>query len=151
MIRPRALLIVGFGGLLSAAQCRNTEQPAASRDQPTESLTQLGAELNLTFPPSARVLGVHRSPGGMDDAVRIKLEIAKDDLAAFLAQTQVDLQSFRPGTRGMLGADRDSWDPHQAKGLRTAQVQRAGARSLNVGVDDSGERLAILYIVEHGT
>jgi hypothetical protein len=122
-----------------------------SRDQPTETLAQLGAELKLTFPPSARVVGVHRSPGGMDDAVRIKLEMAKDDLAPFLAQTQVDLQSFRPGTRGMLGADRDFWDPHRAKGLRTAQLQRAGARALNVGVDDSGERSAVLYIVEHGT
>jgi hypothetical protein len=151
LMQRRTLLSVGFAGLLSAAQCRNTERPMGSSDQPAESLAQLGVELNLMFPQSARIIGVHRSPGGMDDAVRIKLEIAKDDLAAFLAQTQVDVQSFRPGTRGMLGADRDFWDPHRTKGLRTAQLQRAGARALNVGVDDNGERVAVLYIVEHGT
>jgi hypothetical protein len=150
-MQRRALLIVGFTGLLSAAQCKNTEQPMGSSDQPTESLAQLGADLHLMFPQSARIIGVHRSPGGMDDAVRVKLEMAKDDLAAFLARTQVDVQSFRPGTRGMLGSDRDFWDPHRTKGLRTAQLQRAGARALNVGVDDSGERVAVLYIVEHGT
>lgn len=150
-MRRRTLLVVGVGGLLSAVQCKKAEQFMSSEDRPTESLTQLGTELNLVFPPSARLIGVRRSPGGMDDAVRIKLEMAKDDLAAFLAQTHVDVQSFRPGTRGMLGADRDFWDPHQAKGLRTAQLQRAGARALNVGVDDSGERVTVLYIVEHGT
>jgi hypothetical protein len=150
-MRRRTALLVVFGGLLSAVQCRNAEQAMTSEDKPTESLEQFGTELNLPFPPSARLIGISRSPGGMDDAVRIKLEMAKDDLAAFLAQTHVDVQSFRPGTRGMLGADRGFWDPHRAKGLRTAQIQRAGARALNVGVDESDERVAVLYIVEHGT
>lgn len=150
-MRRRAVLAVGLGGLLSAVQCRSTGQSMSNENQPTESLAQLGAELKLMFPQSAHLIGVHRSPGGMDDAVRIKLEMAKEDLPVFLAQTQVDVQSFRPGTRGMLGADRDFWDPHRAKGLRTGQVQRPGARALNVGVDDSGDRVAVLYIVEHGT
>jgi hypothetical protein len=121
-----------------------------ARDETSESLTKLSTELGLQFPPSTRLIGVLRS-NGMDDAVRVKLEIAPTEFPSFLEQTQIDRASLRPGTRGMLGPDRDFWDPHQSKALRTGQVSRPNARALNLGFDDSRDGAVVAYLMEHGT
>jgi len=68
-----------------------------------------------------------------------------------IAQTQIDPASFAPGTAGLLGSDKDFWDPHQAPALRTGQAKRPDARALNLGIDDSRPAVAVVYLVEHGT
>jgi hypothetical protein len=84
------------------------------KNEASESLSKLSMELGLSFPPSTRLIGVLRS-NGMDDAVRVKLEIAATEFPSFLEQTGIDGAGLRPGTRGMLGPDRDFWDPHQSQ------------------------------------
>ncbi len=120
------------------------------KNEASESLSKLRMELGLSFPPSTRLIGVLRS-NGMDDAVWVKLEIAATEFPSFLEQTGIDGAGLRPGTRGMLGPDRDFWDPHQSKSLRTGQVSRPNARSLNLGFDDGHGGVVVAYLMEHGT
>jgi hypothetical protein len=121
-----------------------------AKNEAPESLSKLSQELGLEFPPSTRVLGVLRS-NGMDDAVRIKLEMSASEFPSFLDRTQIERAALRPGTRGMLGPDKDFWDPHQSQSLRTGQVARPNARSLNLGFDDSRGDVVVAYLMEHGT
>jgi hypothetical protein len=87
----------------------------------------------------------------MDDIVHIKLELAPEDVDSLIAQSKIDPASFAPGTGGLLGPDKDFWDPHRAPKLRTAQAHRPDARALNLGIDDSRAAVAVVYLVEHGT
>jgi hypothetical protein len=87
----------------------------------------------------------------MDDAVRVKLELAATEFPSVLEQTAIDGAGLRSGTRGMLGPDDDFWDPHESKSLRTGQVSRSNARSLNLGFDDSRGDVVVAYLMEHGT
>jgi hypothetical protein len=140
-------------GVCAALGCKTNDSGKGrmnAKNEAPESLSQLSQELGLEFPPSTRVIGVLRS-NGMDDALRVKLEIAADEFPSFLERTQIDPASLRPGARGMLGPDRDFWDPHQSKSLRTGQVARPNARSLNLGFDDSRGDQVIAYLMEHGT
>jgi hypothetical protein len=116
-----------------------------------ETLDELSRELTLAFPPGTRLVGVLRD-SGMDDSVRAKLEMDGADFPKFLASTSIRVESLVPGAGGRMGPDRDFWDPHRAKGLRTAQVIRPGEehRVLNVGVAEAGSGLVAVYIVEHG-
>ena len=116
----------------------------------SESVTDLGRELHVTFPPSTRVIGVERE-NGMDDLVRAKVQIAEGDWSQFLGTTPIKSDSFRPGPRGFLGQDHGFWDPHQAAGLRSAQAILPGQRALNVGVTTPSDGKLTLYIVNHGT
>lgn len=136
--------------LLGVFACNTQERAPPSDSQPVETLAALSTELRLQFPPSTRLIGVRRSHG-MDDIVRVKLEMASGELPWLVAQTQIDPGAFYPGTRGLLGSDKDFWNPHQAPALRTGQAKRPDARALNLGIDDSRPDVAVVYLVEHGT
>ena len=147
----RRLFILAAVACFPSVLACNTGEPAQHRESPRpESLAALGKELNLQFPASTRVIGVRRA-NGMDDIVRVKLEMASSDLPSLIAQTHIDPASFYPGTRGLMGSDKGFWDPNHAPALRTGQVKRPDARALNVGVDDSRPDVAVVYLVEHGT
>lgn len=146
----RSVVLLGACAALSCEANDTGEERMNATDKAPESLSQLSQELGVELPPSTRVLGVLRS-NGMDDAIRVKLEIAASELPGFLDRTSIDRAALRPGTRGMLGPDRDFWDPHQSPALRTGQVSRPSARSLNLGFDDSRGERVIVYLMEHGT
>ena len=148
-MRRRRVLLLGAWVALGCNARDSAEGRMTAKNSAPESLSQLSQQLGLAFPPSTRLVGVLRS-NGMDDAVRVKLEIAGGALASFLDGTGIDRAALRPGTRGMLGPDKDFWDPHQSKALRTGQVARPNARSLSLGFDDSGDPV-IVYLMEHGT
>jgi hypothetical protein len=103
----------------------------------------------LTFPPSARLVGQHRE-AGMDDYLQFKVEIEAADLPAFEASSPIPKQAMEPGEGGLMGPDHDFWDPHRATTLRTGQKSLPDARALNVGIAESGSKVA-LYVVNHGT
>jgi hypothetical protein len=146
----RGFLLLGACSAL-ACNARDSERNRMDgQNEASESLSKLSTELGLSFPPSTRLIGILRN-NGMDDAVRVKLEIAASEFPAFLTQTGIDDAGLRPGARGMLGPDRDFWDPHQSKSLRTGQVSRPNARSLNLGFDDGRGGLVVAYLMEHGT
>lgn len=114
------------------------------------NLVELGRELSVSLPASARVIGVEREEG-MDDRIGAKLEIPQSDWPSFIASTPIEADAFDSGPRGMLGQDHGFWDPHQAPGLRTAQASLPGARYLNIGVSAPTNGIVIVYIVNHGT
>ena len=149
-MRIRALLYAGFSCWLATLACNSKGASGGNPGERVESLAALSTELGLQFPPSTHLVGVRRA-SGMDDIVRVKLELQLDELPSLVEQTRIHPDDFHPGTRGMLGPDRDFWDPHQRPAIRTGQTKRPGARALNLGIDDSGPDRAIVYLVEHGT
>ena len=113
-----------------------------------ESLESIGKEVALTFPSSARLIGVHRERG-MDDLVAVKVEMDAADWPGFLGRTPVDATLIRPGERGLLGPDEGFWDPHQAKNLHTVEATLPNQRVLNIGYDDSRKGVVVVYVVNH--
>jgi len=147
-------------GLAAGSACRGdaprpAERGGAAVAHPpaapnASSLDDLGRRLGVTFPRGSRIIGVERERG-IDDLVAAKVEIRSAELSSFLASSPVKAADLQPGERGMLGPDHDWWDPGKATRLRTGQAALAGARYLNIGVDDGRPGVAVLYIVNHGT
>ena len=132
---------------LFAGGCRD-KGTVMNRAAETDSLGNLALELKLTFPASTRLVGVDREEG-MDDRVRVKVEMSPSDVTAFLGQTPIEPSSFRPGARGRLGSDSGFWDPSRASKLRTASVARDN-RVLNIGLDETRPDVTAVFIVDHG-
>jgi hypothetical protein len=114
-----------------------------------ETLHSVGKEIGLTFPASAKLIGVHRERG-VDDLIAVKVEMPAAEWPKFLASTPIDPALFSPGERGLLGPDQGFWTPHQASGLRTAEATTAQGRVLNLGYDDSHGQVVTVYVVNHG-
>lgn len=145
-----AILAIAVAVVSTNLCCSKGCQSMQTKQESTRSVSELGSELGLSFPPSTRIVGVRRE-SGIDDAVQAKLEIGKGELAGFLAKTPIDPSGMRPGTGGFLGSDVDFWDPHKVQGLKTGQAKTAKGRVLSVGVDQSRPDVVILYIMEFGT
>ncbi len=137
-----SVLIVALGA------CK--AKPSPTPPMTPASWIALGAELGVTFPPGARLVGMKRE-NGMDDMVCAKVAIAPETLPAFLASAPLAPETFRSGSRGFLLSNQDWWDPDSALHLRTGQAHMPGARALNIGVDDGHPGVVYLYIVNHGT
>jgi hypothetical protein len=116
-----------------------------------KELENLAAELSLRFPEQTRLIGSHREQG-MDDYLAVKVEMPARASNGFLSDSPIPRAQFEPGNGGLLGPDEGKfWDPNKQPQLQTGQVQRAGARVLNIGFDDSRSDIAIVYVVSHGT
>jgi hypothetical protein len=63
------------------------------KNEASESLSKLSMELGLRFPPSTRLIGVPRSIG-MDDAVRVKLEIAATEFPLSWSRRELMAPAF---------------------------------------------------------
>ena len=83
---------------------REREDPVNRAKEQPGTLPDLAREVGLTFPASARLIGVHRE-AGMDDAVMLKVEIAAGDFPAFVKTCPVPPEAFAPRTRGLMGPD----------------------------------------------
>ncbi len=140
-----ALLVAA---LICACKTRG-DQMTDSRTT-TTTLADLAPELGLRFSPATRLLLVDRQ-SGIDDLLRVKVEMPSSDWPSFLASSPVKPEAFRAGARGMLGSDKGDWDPHAAKQLRTGQAIVHNNRALNLGVDDGRAGAVVVYIVSHGT
>lgn len=136
------LLLVAVSG----SRCDNDSK----RRGTSESPAAFGAEVGLSFTPGTRIVGVHRESGG-DNAVFAKLEVPKTEFEQFWASTHIDRASMRSNERGMLGSDFEFWDPQKARTLATDQVELAGARWMNIGVDESRADVIVVYVLVHGT
>jgi hypothetical protein len=145
----RALIVAGAAALLASLGCARGRQAAVPAEGQA-TLAALGHEVGLTFPASARLVGVSRERG-IDDLVRFKVELPRADLASFLAAAPVPADAYEPGDGGFLGPDQGFWDPSRAVSLRTGQTIRDNHRTLNIGVAEAGPGRAAVYIVEHGT
>jgi hypothetical protein len=119
----------GLGTTLSCVTGCEREEPSMTSNRPADSLAQLGAELDLQLLFSARVAGVRRISGGVGGALKVKVELPGAELPALLEQIGIEPESFELGTGGLLGPDREFWNPHQAPALRTGQTKRAAARA----------------------
>jgi hypothetical protein len=108
------------------------------------------AKLGVEFPASAKALGLE-TMSGMDDAVRIKVEMSRTDYPAFLESTSIPQEEIDESRRFHLGPDNDWWDPSRPSSLPTGQVILENSSVLNVGADLSDSEKAVVYIFWHQT
>jgi hypothetical protein len=132
---------------LGACKDKGHDEMTKNVDATADSLDSLAKELNLSFPPSSRLVGAERLNG--NDTVRLKVEMSAEDLPTFLAHTPVESEAFAPGSGGYLGRDHGFWDPQTAQKLRTGQTF-VHARALSIGVSEGNGGRAVLYIVNQG-
>ena len=144
-----ALSIVGIGVGCRGGRKDQDRSVTRETESASASLDDLGREVGLKFPPSARLIGFNRE-NGMDDYLQFKVEIDAADFPKFQASSPVPEAVMEPGEGGLLGPDQGFWDPSRAKDLRTGQKSLPNARALNIGVAENGAKVS-LYIVNHGT
>jgi hypothetical protein len=133
-----------------AFSCHAAEHDKVHRDgeQMSHNLDALSAKLGVSLPGDARIIGV-ASEEGMDDMLRVKLEMPTPSLTRFLADSKVP--HFDDSSADILGPDEGFWDPHKATRLRIGDIQLAGARFLTLAIDDSRQGIATVYVMNHGT
>jgi len=153
-IRAVLLSVLGLSIVEIGVSCRSgrkdQDRPVSRETKPAAAtLDDLGQEVGLKFPPSARLIGFNRE-NGMDDYLQFKVEINAADFPEFQASSPVPEAVMEPGEGGLLGPDQGFWDPNRAKNLRTGQKSLPNARALNIGVAENGAKV-YLYIVNHGT
>ena len=127
--------------------CKSTAKQAP-RQTTQQDLESIGKEVGLPFPPSAKLIGVHRERGA-DDLIAVKVELPAKDWPVFLSLAPVDASLFRAGERGLLGPDQGFWDPHKAQNLRTVEASLPNGRVLNLGYDDGRASVVAVYVVKH--
>jgi hypothetical protein len=114
-------------------------------------MVQLSREVGVTLAPSTRLLGAKRTRG-IDDAVFAKVEMTPADWDQLLARAPFRGSDLTTESRGYLEPDDGWWDPSAARDLRAAQVNLAGGRILNVGVDVASKPgVVVVYLMNHGT
>jgi hypothetical protein len=137
--------------LALAASCTRTRPPREERPVATTDIGQLSRDVGLTLPAQARVVGVKRTRGP-DDAIFAKVEVTPEDWSRVLSGAPFAARDLTPDSRGYLEPDEGWWDPSAPQALKATQVNLAGGRILNVGVDESRRPAAIvLYLMNHGT
>jgi hypothetical protein len=147
--RPTALLMLTVIGLAQACSgCRKSA--AATGHAASESLADVARELKLVFLPSTRLVGVEREHG-MDDCIRVKVEMSSEEVSPFLRSTPVGEQAFDPGPAPTFGDDHGFWDPHRSTQLRSASVLTSEHRGFHIGVAEARAFVVAVYIVDHGT
>ena len=109
----------------------------------------LGRELNVKFPPSARLLKLERQ-NGMDDMVRLQVALPMRDLPSFITDSAISTEQLREGAGCLMPAD-EFWDPSRALHMRSLGAWLPGARYSCLGIDDGAPETAYIYIMNHGT
>ena len=139
---------IPLAALLGAAPLAISCERNKADLQPGDRIESVGREVAVRFPPSTRLIGVHREKG-IDEWIGVKVEMSSGDWPGFLASTPIDPGLFEPGSCGKLGSDFAFWDPHKAKKLRTAQAILQNGRVLNIAYDDSRGSVVVVYVVNH--
>ena len=146
MTTSRAVAVLLWLSVTACGGSDNNSRQQRENQMPT--IAELNSSLGVSLPSETRIVGVH-AEAGIDDMRSAKVEIPRSQLAAFLDGTRIP--RFEPGDADLLGPDKGFWDPHRAKKLRVGDVQLPGARFLVVAFDDSGDDVATVYLMNHGT
>jgi hypothetical protein len=124
--------------------------PGCSAERSTTmDLVLLSRELQVSLPNGTRILGVDRE-SGIDDMVRAKLEVSREDFDELMASIPLMADKFIAGA-GRLGSDGGFWNPRATPGIRYAQRRLPGGRALHVGYADAGQGRVVLFLINHGT
>jgi hypothetical protein len=152
----RIALLLLVGPLAASIACR---EPTSTRKEPdmghsatadADRLRAIGSKIGLTFPASARLLDTN-SERGLDDSVRVEVEMSAADYDAFIAASPLAGESFMAEKRFLLGKNAGDWDPESPASLATAQVRLPNASVINLGADRSRAGVVVAYIFWHET
>ncbi len=137
---------------LSIAGCEgrsNTESVVPMNQN--EQLAQLSTKVGLPFPADTKILGIRYDQSGPDGIVFAKLQLEAGQWDAFLATSPFVDEPFEDTKRYVLGPEDGWWDPKTPSLLPTANVNLPGGKVLNLGVDQSDNGVATLYLLYHET
>ncbi len=110
-----------------------------------EDLALCADRMRVTFPKSTRPIGIWYQYS-RDDAICLKVEIAKSDLEAFIGESLFFEDELEDGWRFILEPNRGWWDPGKARTLKAGQADLPNGEFLNIGVDDSFDDKVVIYL-----
>lgn len=148
MLAAPLILLGAFAVVLRVYVAAHT---ASGAEMAPSDLHTAETMMHVTFPPSARVVAWHLDASGMDEYLRVKVEMAAEDWPAFLASTPLRDEPLDEGHHGYFGQDDGAWDPHQPAHLQAQQTMLPGGKVLNLGVDLGTPGKAVVYLVYFGT
>lgn len=103
--------------------------------------------MHLTFPESTRALNAAYESGGPDDAVYLKVEMAKQDLEAFVKNSPFANANLRSDQSPIQNRqDLPWWNPNGAKTYKARQVILPSNGALHMLVDFDDELKAVVYL-----
>ncbi len=115
-----------------------------------EDLALCADRMRVTFPKSTRPIGIWYQYG-MDDAICLKIEIAKSDLGVFIRESPLSNEKLENDWRFLLEPDKGWWDPSKPKILLSGQAGLPNAQFLNIGIDYLPDDKVIIYLMWHET
>jgi hypothetical protein len=149
---PLVLIAVRFGAVLGFATSGGCQMQSRKPQDPHENVQELGRQVGLALPQTARLLGVERARGGPDAAVLMKVEMAVGEWQRAMTAAPFKASELSVDNRDELGADHDWWDPSRPSTLKAIQKQLPNGRFLNVGVDEvSRPGKVVVYIMNFST
>jgi len=130
-------------------------QRTVTEDVSTEQLAHCSQIMNLTFPPSARPLGLCATYG-MDDVLQLKVEMSRNELQQFieaspfagaeLGRNQIQVY----GDSDLRWWNVDELDPYEGKDGQEAflseQTSLPNAEVLNILIDVRRDDIVIVYL-----
>jgi hypothetical protein len=134
--------IVAFFGIAVAFALLLTIGTHGRKTQ--EKLPQLAQKVGLHFPADATLIGAHHERG-IDELVRLKVEVPESELESFLRGLPFSKGDARPGKDAHFGPDRDFWDPNQSSFERFYEG-RVAERSMRLGISHAKSGRIIVYV-----
>jgi hypothetical protein len=133
--------------------------PGCGSAPSTEDALAVSAKvMRLTYPPNTRVLGYFhaKDPANRrfemipapDDMIRLKIEMDRKDVEAFLATSPFAGKAFTPTKRGMMGTlpGQSWWDADRPGNFQSGTAEPAPARHLSILIDMDGGEKAVIYL-----
>ncbi len=106
--------------------------------------------MHVKFPAGTEALGLMQLDE-RDRMVRLKVKMPAAAWPEFLANAPIDERDLTDKRRFFLGPDKDWWDPSKPPSVPTAQARLENGSILNIGVDQSNGKDAIVYLFWHET
>lgn len=104
--------------------------------------------MHLTFPESTRPLNAAYENGGFDDAVFLKVEMDKQDLATFVKNSPF-ANAYLRSDQSPIHDQKDLtwWNPDAAKTYKSSQVILPSNDALNILVDLDDDKKVVVYLL----
>lgn len=131
---------------LAWMSCGGAEQVAKDKI----SLPEWEAVMHVKFPPGTEALGLMKMEE-RDKLVRLKVRMPAAAWPEFLKNSPIDERDLTDKRRFFLGPDEEWWDPSKPASLPTAQGRLENGSVVNIGVDQSDNSYATVYLLWHET
>ena len=143
-------LLMFLGGLAMTLNCQDPvrQQDKATGEISEQKLKECGDKMHTEFPSGTRSLNLYEVTGWLDDLIRLKVEIDKKDLDAFIKGSpfsEMELDGHNKYVENETSLP--WWKPGYAKQFKSAEAALPDAKYLKILIDLDDETKAIIYLM----